>query len=143
MSCPYFDPERPNARAAGSQHSYLPLGDAWTGTCRADARHPDQPDEASMLSLCNIGYARGTCPRFPAEDAGPDAARFTIAADDGASLRIYYVLERDHKPFAHGPLDCAAGESTFHCNPAGDLTAKQALAYLASYLKRKACAGIA
>jgi len=136
MSCPYFDPVAPNPRGGGAQLAYWPLGDAWTGTCHAAAVE-EQPRD----SLCNLGYARGICPRFPAGDPGPDAARFTIIADHGASLRLYYVLERDHLPFAHGAIEYAPGGETFLPAPAGDLTARQAGAYVTSYLRRKAATG--
>jgi len=119
---------------------YLPLGGAWTGTCHADAANPVQPAESELLSLCNLGYARGVCPRFPATDPGPDAARFTIAQDDGACLRLYYVLERNHEPFAHGLLECPLPPGPFTGAPVGKLTEKQARAYASSYLTRKASA---
>ncbi len=118
----------------------LPLGGAWTGTCHAHPWETVQPDDASLERLCNLGYARGVCPRFPSADPGPDAARFTLTRDDGASLRIYYVLERNHQPFAHGPLEFIVGQHVFASAPAGDLTACQAAAYAASYLLYKAAA---
>ena len=141
MSCPYFDPVERHPRAAGAQLALWPLGDAWTGACHADPRGPARPDECAIERLCNLGYARGVCPRFPADDHGPDAARFTLRQDDGASLRLYYVLERDHQPFAHGPLEFPLDREVFTTAPAGTLTARQARAYIASYLRRKAAAG--
>jgi hypothetical protein len=130
MSCPYFYPVEPRACAA-----ILPLGDRWTGVCRAVPDLPWQPDEA-VLGLCNLGYARGTCSRFPSGE-GPDAVRFMVSRDDGASLRIYYVLERDHHPFAHGPLDYSVAWGTF-VNPPDDGTMSlQARAYVESYLRRR------
>ena len=97
-------------------------------------------DESALRPLCNLGYARGVCPRFPTDDGGPDAARFTIRQDDGASLRLYYVLERDHQPFAHGPLEFPLDRDGPTTAPAGSLTGRQARAYVASYLRRKAAA---
>jgi hypothetical protein len=117
----------------------LPLGDAWTGTCHADPAIAVAPDDSALERLCNLGYARGVCPRFPTGD-GPDAARFTIRQDDGASLRLYYVLERNHQPFAHGPLEFRLDEAVLTTTPAGSLTDRQARAYVASYLRRKAAA---
>jgi len=140
MSCPYFDPVERHPRASGAQPALLPLGDAWTGMCHADLRKTVQPDESALRPLCNLGYARGVCPRFPTEDPGPDAARFTICRDDGASLRLYYVLERNHQPFAHGPLEYPLDQGGFTSAPAGSLTGRQARAYITSYLRRKAAA---
>lgn len=118
----------------------MPLGGTFTGTCHADPQQPVPPDESALHRLCNIGYARGVCPRFPAADPGPDAARFTLSSDDGATLRMYYVLERDHQPFAHGRLEFTIREQTFADAPRGDLTARQAAAYAASYLERRSAA---
>jgi hypothetical protein len=137
MSCPYFDPLEPHPRTGGATLALMPLGGTWTGTCHADPQRAVSPDESALHRLCNMGYARGVCPRFPAADPGPDAARFTLSSDDGATLRIYYVLERDHQPFAHGPLEFAVRERAFIALPAGNLTARQAAAYAASYLERK------
>jgi hypothetical protein len=131
MSCPYFYPVEPRASTA-----ILPLGDRWAGVCRAVPDLPWQPDEAMLQRLCNLGYARGTCARFPSGD-GPDAMRFTVSRDQGASLRIYYVLERDHHPFAHGPLDYSVASGAFVNPPAGETMSRQAQAYVESYLRRK------
>jgi hypothetical protein len=136
MSCPYFYPVEPRAHGAGSQSAMLPLGDAWTGVCRAVPGLPWQPDEALLRRPCNLGYARGTCARFPLGD-GPDAVRFTVSRDDGASLRIYYVVERDHHPFAHGPLDYSAARGLFLNPPPDETVSRQAQAYVESYLRRK------
>src|SRR5437879_3943223 len=95
MSCPHFYPTESRGGSA-----LLPLGGSWTGDCHADPEHPGPPP--NTLS-CNLGYARGSCCRFP-DDAGPDAVRFTISHHDSTGLLVYYVMERDHHPFAHGPL---------------------------------------
>jgi len=137
MSCPYFDPVAPQSPGSGPENAMLPLGGVWDGLCRTVPGEPWQPDRATMQALCNLGYARGSCARFPSRD-GPDAVRFAIAGDDGATVRLYYVIERDHHPFAHGafaqgPLDRLDG-------PAGNsspLLARQAAAYIQSYRRRK------
>jgi hypothetical protein len=119
----------------------LPLGGAWAGICRATADDPWQPGEPALERRCNLGYARGECARFPQGD-GPDAARFTISSDDGATLRLYYVLERDHHPFAHGPLEYSiAAAAVVPAVGRGDTLDAQAAAYAASYLRRKREAG--
>ena len=138
MSCPYFEPVEPSPRSTDARLALMPLGNAWAGTCHADSQETVQPEESALRPLCNMGYARGICPRFPADDNGPDAARFTISQDNGAFLRLYYVLERDYQPFAHGPLEYALDRESFTTAPAGLLTDRQARAYVASYLWRKA-----
>jgi hypothetical protein len=126
MSCPYFRPLQPHHGKA-----VFPLGDFWTGLCASDPAAPRAPLEQSP---CNLGYARGRCALFPEGD-GPDAVRFTIASHGDAGIGVYYVMERDHEPFAHGPLDysftsgIAPGENA--------ALAIQAGAYVASYLHRK------
>lgn len=119
----------------------LPLGDAWSGLCHAVPESPWQPGGETLYPICNIGYARSRCPRFPAGDA-PDAVRFSIAADHGSSIQLYYVVERDHLPVAHGPLEYTRQDAAFH--PAEPYlerlptVTRLARAYLASYFRRKA-----
>jgi hypothetical protein len=132
MSCPYFDPVAPRVPGSGPESAMLPLGDAWTGICRATPDQPWQPDHATLGPLCNLGYARGTCARFPPGD-GPDAVRFAVSGDRGATVDLYYVIERDHHPFAHGPLE----HTSAGVQGAGPLLARQAQAYVQSYLRRK------
>jgi hypothetical protein len=136
MSCPYFHPVQPDARPGDSRSAMLPLGDFWTGLCYAVPGRPHQPDSATLRSQCNFGYARGTCPQFPAGN-GPDAVRFTISRDDGASLRLYYVIERDHHPFSHGSLQYSIADASFHPAAAGKDLLSQASAYVQSYSRRK------
>src|SRR5712691_7429407 len=115
MSCPYFDPVTPRSGGSGPENSMLPLGDAWAGVCRAAPDDPWQPED-TFQPLCNLGYARDRCARFPRETGagtGPDAVRFAVSADNGATIRLYYVIERDHHPFAHGPLEFPAGRLEF------------------------------
>jgi hypothetical protein len=114
----------------------LPLGGYWAGICRAVPEPRSQPDAATLRALCNLGYARGACSRFPEGD-GPDAVRFTISGDDGATLRLYYVVERNHHPFAHGPLEYSRALATFAEPPANQTLRGQAQAYVESYLRRK------
>jgi hypothetical protein len=136
MACPYFFPVNPRTVGTNPQHAMLPLGGTWTGCCRAIAGLTCQPDEITLHSLCNLGYARGICSRFPCDD-GPDAVRFSISHDDGASLRIYHVVERDHHPFSHGPLEYSLARGAFDAPPENEVICRQANAYVESYLRRK------
>jgi hypothetical protein len=135
MACPYFDALKPRSQTDRSRSAMLPLGDAWDGVCRAVADAPSQPDESTLLSLCNMGYARGCCAKFPEGD-GPDAARFTIAASKPETVSVYYVLERDHHPWAHGPLEFSRTGDAGGDRSAGEPALRLARAYVQSYLRR-------
>ena len=95
----------------------LPLGDWWTGVCHAVPGAPQDAGgigcDTSRGTTCNLGYARGECARFPEGD-GPDAVRFTISSHEGAAIGIYYVVERDHHPFAHGAIGVFARRGRLH-----------------------------
>jgi hypothetical protein len=135
MPCPYFQPVQACATPATG---LLPLGDFWTGHCRAVADRTFEPGQAAQYRLCNLGYARGSCEFFPAGE-GPDAVRFTISRDDGQGLiGIAWVMERDHLPFSHGSLDYSSESGEFLASPAVDGLGRQALAYVRTYQRRKA-----
>ena len=109
----------------------LPLGESWSGFCRALPEvHPTGD------ACCNLGYARGNCARFPMGD-GPDAVRFTISGHESAGLRLYYVIERDHQPFAHGALGYSLAAACLTTPLESETLARQAQAYVESYLRRK------
>jgi hypothetical protein len=90
-----------------------------------------------VRELCNLGYARRRCPRFPS-DAGPDAIRFAIKRDAGEFVAVYWVRERDHEPFDHGALEYSLEGRSFAPQPVNERLGQQAEAYLRSYLRRKA-----
>jgi hypothetical protein len=136
MCCPYFSPVG-QRREINVRFAMLPLGDFWDGVCHAQTSgNPWQPGEDTVLTLCNIGYARGHCVRFPQED-GPDAVRFVVSGDDASSVRLHYTLERDHHPYAHGPLEFSRKEGVLADTAVNKLLACQAQAYVKSYLRRK------
>lgn len=112
------------------------------GTCRAGLEPAAEPDAAVLDSLCNFGYARGRCPQFPEDDPGPDAVRFAITKLAAPSLDLCYVLERDHHPFAHGSLTYSLAARCFlpatGGEPPREIVARQAEAYVKSYLRRQA-----
>jgi hypothetical protein len=134
MACPYFFPVERRS-STGARDAMLPLGDSWSGFCRATPGALSTPDESALRPLCNLGYARGACPQFPKAD-GPDAVRFTISRDSGDAIGIDYVVERDHHPFAHGRLEYSTASGTMSDAP-GDVLARQAAAYAESYRRRK------
>ena len=135
MSCPYFDPIRRRAGGDERVNAMLPLGDIWAGVCRAVPDRPWEPDSATLLPLCNLGYARGACGRFP-PDGSADQVRFAIRSDDGVRLRLAYAIERDHHPYAHGAIEYSLPDRSFPDSPSENV-ARQARAYIESYLRRK------
>ena len=136
MSCPCFCQRHPRRTGASAPASaLLPLGDAWAGVCLAQPGNPLEPGDA-CLSLCNLGYARQTCARFPAGTEA-DAVRFAIAREDGHSLRIQFVLERGHHPLDNGQIEYLFEEDAFQPPLPPTAFAAQARAYAASYLRRK------
>jgi hypothetical protein len=142
MCCPYFEPlELRSGGFTGGRDSgscaVLPLGGAWTGMCRADSASPCEALDAARGALCNMGYARGACPRFPERAGGPDAVRFCIARDDTRGIQIRYVVESDHHPHQHGQLEYPHEAAALASTLPGDLLQRQAEAYLESYRQRK------
>jgi hypothetical protein len=45
-------------------------------------------------------------------------------------------VERDHHPFAHGPLTCSLSTGQWSPPPSDDTLQRQAQAYVESYLRR-------
>jgi hypothetical protein len=134
MACPYFYPVTRLGEDLWAVPPRLPLGDAYTGECRAGAV-PHHPDDMLMRTSCNSGYARGTCDCFP-PDARADALRFSVRADEGDGIRVQYVFEKRCWPLDHGELCYSVSRHSFLSEPAGDIVARQAAAFLESYLRR-------
>lgn len=88
-----------------------------------------------MREVCNLGYGRGRCERFPA-DATSDAVRFHVGEDAGKLIRIQYIFEKDCWPGEHGTLEYSS-TSHFSSSPAGETLRRQAAAFVESYLRRR------
>jgi hypothetical protein len=127
MACPYFEPRQRLEDPASPIPP--PLGDYYGGRCVAGESF--EPDPETARDLCNYGYARGRCPRFPGGD-GADAVRFTIGSDDETIVVIRYATERDHYPLECGEL--SLGRAAQACD---SILLRQAQAYLESYLRRR------
>lgn len=139
MACPYFYPVARLEEDLWAVPPRLPLGDAYTGECRAGPV-PHQPEDAVMRSLCNCGYARGstglpTCVHFP-KDAPADAVRFSVAADEGDRIRLQFIFEKKCWPLEHGELQYSVSEHSFTPQPEDQIARRQAEAFLESYLRR-------
>lgn len=132
MPCPFFFATKP---LWGIGHPQMPLGELYEGECRAA---PDgyRPGPEELRNLCNLGYARKSCPRFPAE-AGPDAVRFSVAQDSEDTVLIRYVEERGHRPWDHGWLEYHVAEHKFVAAHANPLLNRLAEAYAEAYLRRR------
>jgi hypothetical protein len=135
MACPFFYPVAPFDERRWSPRPQMPLGDPYDGECRAAAGY--RPGEQDLRNLCNMGYARGKCPRFQ-DSCSSDAARFSAASDDGETITIAWVVERDHRPATHGRLEYSKAAGRFTAPPADQILHRQAAAYVAAYLRRKA-----
>jgi len=133
VACPFFMPSRRLEHVGWVRPPRLPLGDPWAGTCHARADDIFEPPEIQQRELCNCGYARSRCDRFPGGEAA-DAMRFSITSDTGGVIRIVYIVEKDHAPASHGVLEFSeSGE----VSGVSDLLAQQARAFLESYLQRR------
>jgi hypothetical protein len=139
MACPCFFPVERMPQATGKRIPPMPLGDPWSGVCRAMPAGEWLPDPNTLQQLCNFGYAREKCARVPAES--PDAVRFGISNDSQGIVRIYWVMEKDHLPFAHGPLEYSRADAGFQCAHPDACVTQQAQAYVSSYLRRKEDSG--
>jgi hypothetical protein len=92
MPCPYFLPLAPEPQR-WLRPPRAPLGALYRGECHAGAS-PAPADHR----LCNFGYARDACPRFPA-DAPVDAVRFVRRGAE-----VTYIAEREHVPVHWGAV---------------------------------------
>lgn len=132
MACPYFYPSARLENTGWVVPPRLPLGDAYAGECRAGV-DAFQPDEAHARQICNTGYGRGSCVRFP-QDASTDAVRFHVAEDSGEFIRIQYVFEKECWPKEDGLLECSADSRLINGTEDAILRG-QAVAFLESYLR--------
>ncbi|HLH43974.1 MAG TPA: hypothetical protein VKV74_13370 [Bryobacteraceae bacterium] len=135
VACPYFLPQCELPDGLWVHEPRWPLGKAFSGLCYSRASEPLEPPGQHQEELCNYGYARGRCERFP-PGSTTDAVRFSIIEKDALRLRIVYVVEKEHVPARFGTLDYGihAG-AVSHPGPDAVLT-RQAEAFAKSYLAR-------
>jgi hypothetical protein len=132
VACPFFVPVARVDPDGWIHPPRLPLGDPYQGLCEAQ---PGDPYE-SRHELCNTGYARGRCDRFPAHSAA-DAVRFSVTGDQDDAVTLVYILEKNHAPAEHGVLNYSIPEARLVSGPIGEILAAQAGAFLKSYLRRR------
>ena len=108
----------------------MPLGDPYSGVCKARADDPFIPNDPALRELCNCGYARGHCDRLPAESA--DAIRFSVITESSNVIRVAWVVERAHAPAEFGTLVSIDGSITAPACATAPLLAEQAAAFIAA-----------
>ena len=133
MACPFFAPSHRLEFTGWARPPRFPLGDAFRGACHALPSVVFEPPEAHQREVCNCGYARGRCDRFPHGSAG-DAVRFSVTGQTSSRLSMIYVVEKDHAPAEHGTLEFALADLSLAGPPIGDVLAQQARAFVESYL---------
>ena len=137
MACPYFYPlERLGLADVWPHPDRLPLGDGFAGACRADPGAEFHPTPEMLRDCCNLGYARGHCPRF-VRNGSPDAIRFTISADDQRMIRVDYAYEQNHRPGCCGSLEYDRQAAVFRSPPEDAILLRQVETYIESYRRRK------
>lgn len=132
MACPFFYPTQ---HLVDRQTRPMPLGDIYAGECRAQSGGY-HPSAEQLRSLCNLGYARQDCPRFP-DTAGPDAVRFAMAEETPETLRIDFVREKDHHPLENGHLEYSVAEKHIAPPHEDPILNRLAETYAESHLRRK------
>jgi hypothetical protein len=134
MACPYFYPVARFETSPWSVPPRLPLGDAFSGECRAPGSTV-QPGETRLREVCNPGLGRHGCEQFPLNSAA-DAVRFHVAKDSGELINIQYVFEKECWPGERGSFDCS-GSRQLPAALADETLRRQAQAFLESYLRRR------
>lgn len=133
MPCPFFLPLRRVDESGRWEHApRWPLIDLYFGVCRARSGEVIEADESIQRDLCNCGYARGRCDRFPS-DGSADAMRFSVVNEADGVLRIVMVMENEHAPVEHRELEYVIATAEFVDPPTSDIVLAQARTFVESY----------
>ena len=133
MACPYFEPTGTlEDHDRWSVAPRLPLGAAGDGLCHAGAQS-SRPDEDTLRSYCNRGYARLGCPHYRGDAA--DALRYSIEFDRDGILGIIFVEERNYGPAAFGRVEYRQDTGEVSGEMTDPILRAQVRAYAASYLR--------
>jgi len=111
----------------------VPLGDFYRGECRTQTE-VHFPDDESLF-LCNLGYARQECSRFPA-GSPVDQTRFAVADETPPTLLIRVVQEGGCRPLGSVTLEFDADRQVWTTTHGDPIIQRQAEAYLEAYLRR-------
>ena len=135
MACPFFLPQGELETGPWDHTPRLPLGGAFSGVCHAQPGEAYQPPYRHQEELCNCGYARGLCERFPENEAA-DAVRFSVTREGPKRLRLVYILEKEHAPVEFGELEYSVQRKALLTSPSNAIIARQAQAFIGKYLDR-------
>ena len=135
MACPFFHPSEPFEDGAWLKSPRLPLGEPCRGECTAGPS-PFEPPLDRLRELCNLGYARGRCERFPA-DAPSDAVRFSVAGTDAGRVSFVLIFEADYSPARHAAVEYDVQSQRFSPDLEDANVSAQARQFVGSYLKRR------
>lgn len=135
MACPFFRPAGTLEDEAWLKPPRLPLGDPCRGVCTA-VDPPAEPEISVLREMCNVGYARERCARFPTS-AHEDAIRFSVSFDRDGTVNLMYIFEKDYSPLRHGTLDYDVSAGSFLTMLPDQNVNVQAQQFIAGYLKRK------
>ena len=134
MACPYFVPQEILNDGTWLHPARLPLGAGWRGLCCAKG-NVFAPDDATIHTLCNLGYA-SNCPHLPSERDW-DAIRFSVARTSVDQITLNYICESAHAPAQHGKLVFDRVKSSW-VNPHPDMRVHRlASCYLESFRARQ------
>ncbi len=130
LPCPWFLPVTRLTSDEWIHAPRMPLGDPFSGVCKARADDPFIPKDPELRELCNCGYARGRCDRFPPDSA--DAIRFSVIQKSETTIRVAWAVECAHAPKEFGTLVSIEGKITAPSCAAAPLLAAQAAAFIRS-----------
>jgi len=133
LSCPFFIPRERADDIAFPHPGRLPLGRSWRGSCSAPG-HEQAVLGAKDLESCNLGYAK-SCSRLPNERSS-DAMRFAVKRDSERRVSLEFVLEREHRPVAHGRLQFDQRSGSWISLHPDRRIQKKAECFLDAYLER-------
>jgi hypothetical protein len=98
VACPWFEPLQKTVSTDRPAPARSPLGAVFDGLCHASGE-PRQPEEELIRDVCNFGYGRNCCPRFP-QNSEADAVRFSEHRG-----KLLWILEKEYQPLRHGVAD--------------------------------------
>lgn len=135
MACPFFRPTERLDESAWLKPPRAPLGEPCRGICTAEGSG-FEPGIPALREMCNFGYARGRCARFPAA-AECDAVRFSVSSDRESRVNLIFILEKDYAPLRHGAVEYDVRGGRFLTEIEDGSLRAQAQRFLDSYLKRR------
>lgn len=128
MSCQFFEPLAP-VLDPQFRNGRLPLIQEHEGMC-----HAGGADTFANGPVCNHGYARGNCERFPKEEPSI-ALRYSVLRCDGRELEVLCIAEENHVPVRSRRLHFSPDLNRLSEMDLDACLAAQAIAFSRSYLR--------